>query len=79
MVSRYQQVVKVGETRKLAERARVLDLWRTYDYYARLQTWAQLLEPTEFVVRRFERDGFVEGSLTRTSSQQWASTPGPTS
>lgn len=63
MVSRYQQVVKVGETRKLAERARVLDLERTYDYYARLQTWAQLLEPTEFVVRRFERDRFVDGSL----------------
>jgi hypothetical protein len=63
MVSRYQQVVKVGETRTLVERTRVLDLAGTYDYYARLSAWKQRLEPGEFVVRRFERDRFVEGSL----------------
>jgi hypothetical protein len=63
MVSRYQQVVKVGETRTLVERTRVLDLAGTYDYYARLNAWKQRLEPGEFVVRRFERDRFVEGSL----------------
>jgi hypothetical protein len=63
MVSRYQQVVKVGETRTLAERAHVLDLAGTYDYYARLTAWKQRLDPTEFVVRRFERDRFVDGSL----------------
>ena len=62
MVSRYQQVVKVGETRTLAERIQVLDLRGTYDYYARLSAWQQV-EPTEFVVRRFERDRFVDGSL----------------
>lgn len=63
MVSRYQQVVKVGETRTLVERAHVLDLARTYDYHARMTAWKQRLEPTEFVVRRFERDRFVDGSL----------------
>ena len=63
MVSRYQQVVKTGETRRLADRAQQLDLSKTYDYYARLRTWARLLEPSEFVVRRFERGSFVDGSL----------------
>ena len=62
MVSRYQQMVKIGEVRRLAEWAQQ-DMARTYDYHARLRTWAELLEPTEFVVRRFERDRFVDGSL----------------
>ncbi len=62
MVSRYQQMVKTGEVRRLAEWAQ-LDMTRIYDYHARLKTWAGLLEPTEFVVRRFERDRFVDGSL----------------
>ncbi|HET7326700.1 MAG TPA: hypothetical protein VFJ14_05365 [Nocardioidaceae bacterium] len=63
LASRYQQVVKVGETRRLTERVQQLDFSKTYDYYARLRTWERLVEPTEFVVRRFERDSFVDGSL----------------
>lgn len=62
MVSRYQQMVKTGEIRRLTEWAQQ-DMSRIYDYHARLRTWATLLEPTEFVVRRFERDRFVDGSL----------------
>jgi hypothetical protein len=62
-VSHYQQVVKTGETRRLAEQTREMDLTDAYDYYARLRTWEKLLEPDEFVVRRFERDSFVGGSL----------------
>ena len=64
MVSRYQQVVKAAEeTRTLKERTRQLEMSATYDYHARLHTWARLVEPDEFVVRRFERDAFVDGSL----------------
>jgi hypothetical protein len=63
LVSRYQQVVKVGETRRLAAWARDPDHADTYDYHDRLRTWEQLLEPDEFVVRRFEPDSFVNGSL----------------
>ena len=63
MVSRYQQVVKAGETRRLEVRTRELDLSKTYDYYARLRKWERLVGPTELVVRRFERASFVEGSL----------------
>ena len=75
LVSRYQQVVKLGETRRLAEPARQVDTpqprasWasrqgsNTYDYYTRLRTWERHLEPDAFVVRRFERASFVEGSL----------------
>jgi hypothetical protein len=61
--SRYQQVVKTGEVRRLSERVNQLNLSKTYDYHARLRTWARLLEPTDFVVRPFEPDRFVEGSL----------------
>jgi hypothetical protein len=62
LVSRYQQVVKTGETRRLDERAQNPDV-KTYDYYDRLRTWDLLLQPDRFVVRRFERDRFVDGSL----------------
>lgn len=62
MVSRYQQMVKTGEVRRLAEWAQQ-DMARIYDYHARLRTWQRLMEPTEFVVRRFESDRFVDGSL----------------
>ena len=62
MVSRYQQMVKTGEVRRLAEWAQQ-DMARIYDYHARLMTLSDLLDPTEFVVRRFERDRFVDGSL----------------
>lgn len=63
LASRYQQVVKVGETRRLVERTGALDLSSTYDYFARLQLWNRVLAPDELVVRRFERDSFVRGSL----------------
>jgi hypothetical protein len=75
LVSRYQQVVKMGETRRLADQTPQARFPRrgaswagrqgsgTYDYYERLRTWQRQLQPTEFAVRRFERDGFVDGSL----------------
>jgi hypothetical protein len=63
LISRYQQVVKVGETRRLEERTRELDLSSTYDYYSRLTTWREILKPAAFVVRRFEPPSFVSGSL----------------
>ena len=63
LVSHYQQRVRVGETRRLTEWAREPDLSDTYDYYFQLRTWERLLEPHEFVVRRFERHRFVDGSL----------------
>ncbi len=63
LVSRYQQLVKVGETRRMAERMRQVDFSKTYDHFARLRTWKDLVAPDELVVRRFERDSFVDGSL----------------
>jgi hypothetical protein len=63
LASRYQQVVKVGETKRLTEWTHEPEHSETYDYYRRLRTWERLLEPDEFVVRRFERDSFVDGSL----------------
>jgi hypothetical protein len=63
LVSRYQQVVKVGETKRLTEWAVEPEHADTYDYYDRLSTWERLLEPDEFVVRRFEPASFVDGSL----------------
>jgi hypothetical protein len=63
MCSRYQQVVKTGEVRRLAERVEQVNFTKTYDYHARLHTWQRLVEPTEFVVRPFEPERFVDGSL----------------
>lgn len=63
LLSRYQQVVKVGETRRLAERTRELDLSAVYDYAARLRTWQELVDPETLVVRRFERESWPGGSL----------------
>lgn len=74
LVSRYQQVVKTGETRRLgvaghAASGEPTAPWMdrqgagTYDYCARLQTWQQVLEPSAFVVRRFERGSFTAGSI----------------
>jgi hypothetical protein len=63
MASRYQQVVKIGETKRLTEWVNEPDLSDTYDYDARLRMWERVLDPDEFVVRRFERDSFVDGSL----------------
>jgi hypothetical protein len=63
VASRYQQVVKVGETRRLAERVAAMDLSGFYNYYRRLKRWKQIMEPDTFVIRRFERASFAGGSL----------------
>jgi hypothetical protein len=63
LVSRYQQRVKFGDVNPLADRLQHPELARTYDYRARLEAWERLLEPAALVVRRFEPDGFVGGSL----------------
>jgi len=63
LASRYQQVVKIGETRRLRQRMQEIVLENTYDYYNRLSILRRKLEPTELVVRRFERSRFVHGSL----------------
>lgn len=63
MCSRYQQRVKTGEVHRLAERLEEVDFAKIYDYYARLSAWQRLIEPSEVVVRPFERERFVDGSL----------------
>lgn len=63
--SRYQQVVKTGEVRRFVDRVAAMDYTTTYDYHARLRLWQRLIEPTEFVVRPFEREGFPGGSLVQ--------------
>ena len=55
--------MKLGETRRLGQRVQKVDLSHTYDYYNRLDTLRRTLEPTELVVRRFERSRFVHASL----------------
>ncbi|UMG93053.1 hypothetical protein [Nocardioides sp. TF02-7] len=62
LVSRYQQEVKVGETRRLTDWV-VVDWSDFYDYRRRLERFRRILEPTSFVVRRFERDRFLGGDL----------------
>ncbi|HET7328285.1 MAG TPA: hypothetical protein VFJ14_13485, partial [Nocardioidaceae bacterium] len=62
MVSRYQQGVKIGRVLRLDEWAQH-DMADLYDYHARLRRHQQLLAPTGFVIRRYERDSFVDGSL----------------
>ncbi len=61
LVSRYQQVVKLGEITPLTTWVKQ-DRSATYDYHRRLTTW-QELQPDAFVVRRFERERMVAGSL----------------
>lgn len=62
LISFYQQQVKVGETRRLVSWLRGgIDF--TYDYERRLDRLERALDPTSFVVRRFERDGFLNGVL----------------
>lgn len=65
LISLYQQVVKQGEVRRLSDWLHQQDLANTfdYDYHRRLRMWQELLAPAEIVVRRFERDHFVDGSL----------------
>lgn len=61
LISRYQQVVKMGETTPLSTWMQQ-DWSGTYDYHQRLSWW-QELQPDVFVVRRFERERMVDGSL----------------
>ena len=74
LVSRYQQVVKTGEVRRLAERTRELDLSKTYDYHARLRTWQRLVEPTSSSYAASSATASSTGRCTRTSSTPPAST-----
>ncbi len=62
LVSRYQQLVKTGEVRRLAAWA-TDDFSRIYDYDAALRRHERLLAPDVLVVRRFERGRFTDDTL----------------
>jgi hypothetical protein len=62
LASNYQQVVKGGEVSRMIGWA-ASDLSPTYDYHRNLSRWREHLAPEEFVVRPFEPDRFVGGSL----------------
>ncbi|MEZ0578837.1 hypothetical protein [Nocardioides sp. MH1] len=61
LVSFYQQQVKVGETRRIAEFAAAPTY--PYDYARQLAELRETLQPDAMTVRRFERDRFVGGRL----------------
>jgi hypothetical protein len=62
MVSRYQQGVKIGWVARLRDWAQE-DMSSLYDYRARIAMHQRLLAPADFVIRPFERERFVNGSL----------------
>jgi hypothetical protein len=62
VASNYQQVVKGGEVARMTSWAGT-DLSPTYDYHRNLTRWRDHLSPDAFVVRPFEPDRFVGGSL----------------
>ncbi len=62
MVSRYQQGVKIGWVARLRDWAQE-DMSSLYDYRARVAMHQRLLAPADFVIRPFERERFVNGSL----------------
>jgi hypothetical protein len=62
MVSRYQQGVKIGWVARLRDWAQE-DMSSLYDYRARIAVHQRLLAPADFVIRPFERERFVNGSL----------------
>lgn len=62
LVSRYQQVVKTGAVVRLRDWMPD-DADYLYDYAARLRQLSRLLAPTQLVVRRYERESFVNGSI----------------
>jgi hypothetical protein len=64
MVSRYQQGVKIGWVVRLRDWAQE-DMSDLYDYRGRIGMHARLLAPTDFVVRPFETERFVDGSLVQ--------------
>ncbi|KAA1418519.1 hypothetical protein F0U44_08395 [Nocardioides humilatus] len=61
LVSYYQQQVKVGETRRLADFAE--EPGYPYDYQRRLDELRSALQPDSMTVRRFESPRFVDGEL----------------
>lgn len=62
LISRYQQLVKVGWVARIGDWARG-DMSDLYDYRARLGRFERLASPDEVVVRRFEPGSFRDGSL----------------
>ena len=62
MVSRYQQGVKIGWVARLHDWAQE-DMSSLYDYRGRIRMHERLLAPTDFVVRPFDPERFVDGSL----------------
>jgi hypothetical protein len=62
LISRYQQVVKTGEVERMATWAASKEWQGFYDYHHRLTSWQDLGAAT-VVVRRFERERMVDGSL----------------
>ena len=60
--SNYQQVVKGGAIARIAEWAGT-DLHQMYDYHRHLVRWRDHLGPATFVVRTFEPERFLRGSL----------------
>ncbi len=65
LCSRYQTVIQRGDVRRLTERLEQMSNATMYDYDATLRTWQRLVEPTEIIVRPFDRGRFVGGSLLR--------------
>lgn len=62
LASNYQQVVKGGGIARIAEWA-ATDRHHMYDYHRHLARWRDHLGPATFVVRTFERERFLRGSL----------------
>gem|GEM_PF-2017200 len=62
LASNYQQVVKGGAVARFDEWARS-DLSHTYEYHRFLSRWRDHLAPDRLVVRIFDPDTFVGGSL----------------
>ncbi|MDZ5623110.1 hypothetical protein SFC88_19885 [Nocardioides sp. HM23] len=62
LASNYQQVVKGGGIARIAEWA-ATDRHFMYDYHRHLARWRDHLGPATFVVRTFERERFLRGSL----------------
>lgn len=62
LASNYQQVVKGGGIARMAEWAATEPL-SMYDYHRHLARWRDHLGPATFVVRTFEPDRFLRGSL----------------
>ena len=76
--SRYQQVVKTGEVRRLAERTQRLDLSSTYDYHARLSTWRRLSSRPSSSYAASSATASWTDRCSRTSSTPPVSTSGRT-